>query len=141
VRGGRADLIFVLAVSWTLLAGGEQGIVWALIGGVTQDLLTGMPLGTSALVLVVAMFALSQIAGQIGRANLIVPLLAIGIGTGIYHLLMIAVYAVLGRSAPLTYSLINVTLPTLVLNLIIILPVFRVMGRLYQAITPRRVTL
>ncbi len=141
IRSGRADLLFTIILSWTLLAGAEQGIVWALVGGVLQDLLTGVPLGTSALVLVVVMFAISSLVGQVGRSNILLPPLVAGAGTAIYHLILLVVYAVLGRGSPIGYSLLNVTLPTVLLNVILILPIFRAMGVLFEAIRPRRVSL
>lgn len=141
IRGGQADLIFMLVLSWTLLAGVEEGIVWALVGGVAGDLLSGMPLGTSALALVIVMFGIGSAAGEVGRGNLIVPPLAAALGTGIYQALLIGLYTVLGRPVPIRYSLLNVTLPTLILDVILILPIFRLVGALYEAVRPRRVTL
>lgn len=141
ILSGRADLIFTITLAWTLLAGGEQGILWALVGGICQDLVTGMPLGLSALALVVVMFAVGRILRPLDRANWIVPLGVAAIGTGTYHLLLIVLYALFGRPTPLMYSLINVTLPTAGLNVVLMLPVFRLMGALYTASTPRRVTL
>src|SRR5690348_8054477 len=141
ILSGRADLIFTLTLAWTLLAGGNQGILWALVGGVCQDLITGMPLGTSALALIVVMFAINRIVRRIDRANWIVPLIVAALGTGAYHLLLLGLYALFGRPSPFGYSLLNVTLPTAGLNVILMLPVFRIMGMLYAATTPRRVGL
>lgn len=140
IRSGRADLIFTLILSWTLLAGMEQGIVWALVGGILQDLVSGMPLGTSALVLTVIMFAVATITGQIGRSNILIPPLVAAGSTAVYHLLLMILYSVLGRPSPMGYSLLNVTLPTVLLNTILILPVYRILGALFEAIRPRRVS-
>lgn len=141
VRGGRADLLFMLVLSWTLLAGTEEGIVWALVGGALQDLVTGMPVGTSALALVIVMYGVGLVIRDVGRANVLIPPLAAGGGTAVYHLLLMGLYAVLGRPASLGYNLLNVTLPTVLFNTILVLPVFRVMGVVFEASRPRRVTL
>ncbi len=141
ILSGRADLIFTLVLAWTLLAGGDQGILWAFVGGLCQDLITGMPLGVSALALIVVMFVVSRIVRQIDRANWIVPLIVAALGTGAYHLLLIGLYALFGRPPLFSYSLLNVTLPTAGLNVVLMLLVFRLMGGLYRATTPRRVTL
>ncbi len=141
IRSGRADIIFMMILTWTLLAGADQGIVWAMVGGSLQDLLTGVPIGASALALVIVMFIIGRVVGEVGRGNLLIPPLAAGLGTGLYHVLLIGIYAVLGWSTPFGYNLLNVTLPTAALNVVLILPIYRLMGLVFEATRPRRVSL
>ncbi len=138
---GGPDLILMLVVSWTLLAGIEEGIVWALIGGIVQDLLNGTPTGTSALALVVLVFLITLAIRPVSRKNLILPPLVAAVGTVLYHLLLIVLFTVVGRPVSISYTLPYVTLPTMLFNAVLMLPVFRVMGLVYESSRPRRVTL
>src|SRR4051812_3511294 len=131
----------MLVLSWTLLADTEEGMIWAVVGGVIQDLTTGLPTGTSALALVVVAFTANIVLGPVGRGNVIFPPIVIVVGTVLYHLLLIVLLAVLGRGVTFNYALTYITFPTVVFNLVLILPVFRVMGVIFEASRPHRVTL
>ncbi len=141
IGNGGPDLILMLVLSWTLLADIEEGVYWAVVGGVIQDLINGIPTGTSALALVVVMFVVSMGLGPVGRHNLIIPPLVAVAATAAYQLLMAALLAAFGRSVPLGYMLTYVTLPTALFNVILMLPIFRLMGAVFGASRPRRVTL
>jgi len=141
IGGGGPDLIVMLVVSWTLLAGIEEGTVWALIGGVVQDLLNGTPTGTSALALVALVFLITLALRPVSRKNLVVPPLVAAAGTALYHLMLIVMLTVVGHPVAISYSLPYVTLPTVLFNTVLMLPVFRVMGAVYESSRPRRVTL
>ncbi len=49
------NLVLVLVIGWALLRGLQSALVWAVVGGLWLDLLSGVPLGT-------AMLALSLVA-------------------------------------------------------------------------------
>src|SRR5512147_1633012 len=104
----------MLVLSWMMLADTQEGIIWAMVGGITQDLISGLPTGTSALALVIVAFLVNLVFGPIAHNNLIIPPVVIAAGTVFYHLLLIALLAVLGRSVPISYTLTYVTFPTLV---------------------------
>ncbi len=138
---GGPDLILMLVLSWMMLADLQEGIVWAMVGGILQDLVNGLPTGTSALALVVVASLVNLVVGPVARNNFVVPPVVIAVGTVVYHLLLIGLFAILGRPVVISYTLIHVTLPTVVFNAILTLPVYRLMGAAYGASRPRRVTL
>jgi rod shape-determining protein MreD len=141
ISGGGPDLILMLVLSWTMLAGLEEGILWALVGGILQDIVNGLPTGTTALSLVIVAFVANLAVGPVGRNNLIFPPLVLVAGTVIYQLLLELLFTIFGRGVPIMMMLTNVTLPTVLFNVILILPVFRIMGFVFEASRPRRVTL
>lgn len=138
---GAPDLVFLLVVSWALLSDYRDALLWAVIGGVLLDLFSIAPLGTSALGLVVIVFASTSLFGQITRHNLVVPPLVVAAGTPIYHLAALGVLWMVDRQVPLGRALLYATLPTTIYNLIFILPVFRLVGLIHTWLTPRRVRL
>jgi rod shape-determining protein MreD len=138
---GAPDLVFLLVVSWALLANFRDALLWAVIGGVLQDLLSIAPLGTSALGLVVIVFVSDTLFGQISRNNLVVPPLVVAAGTLIYHLAALGVLWLVDIQVPVGRGLLYATLPTLIYNLLFILPVFRLVGLVHSWLSPRRVRL
>lgn len=71
IAGGAAelDLVLVLAIVWTMVAGLEGGLVCALVGGLIVDVLLMRPLGLTALTLTLAVGA-SWLIGQVASRAL-----------------------------------------------------------------------
>jgi rod shape-determining protein MreD len=138
---GAPDLVFLLVVSWGLLADVREGMFWAVVGGVLRDVLSVAPLGTSALGLVLVVFGADLIMGDVHRHNLVLPPLVAAGGTVVYHLAIWVVLRVDGMGAPLGPGLFYVTLPTVIYNTIVIVPAFRVLGVIHRWLQPRRVRL
>lgn len=67
IAGTKPDLVFTLAIMVAMVIGFEDSLVWALVGGLLIDALTGRPLGATALavLIVTGMAALiSRVAGS-----------------------------------------------------------------------------
>ena len=141
IGGGAPDLVFMLVVSWALLSTMQEAMVWAVVGGVVKDTLSVAPLGTSALGMVIVVFIVDSLVGTVRRTNLVVPVPVIAVGTVIYHLAILAVLQIVGYGLPVDEGLLYVTLPTMVYNMILVLPVFRTVGSVQQWLAPRRVRL
>ena len=90
LRGGpRPDLVVMLVISWALLRGVKEGLLWAFIGGLVLDLLSATPLGLSALIL--TLLTLLTILGRksIYRTNILFPLAIIFLATLGYNLALL----------------------------------------------------
>ncbi len=138
---GAPDVVFLLVVSWALLAETRDALFWALVGGVLQDLFSVAPLGTSALGLVTVVFLADALFGQVSPRNFLIPLAVAAVGTLIDHLVILFTLRATGTFVPLQRGLLYVTVPTLLYNLLLILPVFYAVGRVHRWLTPRRVRL
>ncbi|MBN1286959.1 MAG: rod shape-determining protein MreD [Anaerolineae bacterium] len=141
VRGGAPDLMLMIIISWALLAPYEEAFTWAFMGGIVQDLLSGVPLGASALGLLIVAFVANQLQTQLYRSNLLIVLSLTLAGSVVLHVVMMGVLAASGYAVNWTYNLAYVTLPTVILNLILVVPIFRVMMGLYNRFSPRIETL
>lgn len=141
IAGGGPDFVLMIVLSWVLLAGPEEGVIWAIVGGVLYDLGVHTPTGMTALALVVTGAFANLIAGQISRTNVIYPPFIAAITTPIYHVTLVVLLTIAGRAPSLGYVLINVTLPTAIINFFLMLLVFRVMGRLYVRTRPRGISM
>jgi len=75
--GAELDLVLVLAITWTMVAGLEGGLVWALVGGLIVDVLLMRPLGLTALILTLAVGA-AWLMGRVA-ARAIYPAIVIAV--------------------------------------------------------------
>jgi rod shape-determining protein MreD len=114
--GVHPDLVLMAVISWSLLRGSEEGMLWALIGGVIMDLLSGAPFGICTLALLIASFASGLGQHHIMRADLLIPVIVIPPATLVYHLILLGALAALGWRAEWNTSLRRVVLPSMLIN-------------------------
>jgi len=136
--GGAPDLVFLMVVTWAMLAEPRDAYLWALVGGVAQDWFSTAPLGASSLALLAVAFVVDALFGVVPRGNLLLPPLAVAGGTVLYHLLLIGILRMQNMAVPLAHGLSTVTLPTVVLHVLLALPVYRLMGMVHYWLSPRR---
>ncbi len=141
IGGGAPDLVFLVVISWALLADVNDAMLWGVVGGAIRDTLSIAPIGASALGLVVVAFAADALFGDVRRTNLLIPPLVMGVGTVLYHLGLLIVLRLDGHTIPLDVGLLNVTLPTVIYHVLLSVPVFRLVGLAHDWLTPRRVRL
>ena len=136
--GGGFDLMLVVVLAWNLVRRENDGPIWALIGGLLADVLSGGPLGAATFGLASLSLIIAISEGRFYQANWIVAVLASIVGTIFYHLLYLLALAVAGHPVNLADALTLVTLPSTILNLLLMLPVYQVVKRLAaQVSTPQ----
>ncbi|MFQ3536512.1 MAG: rod shape-determining protein MreD [Aggregatilineales bacterium] len=133
------DLVLLLALSWALLAGLSEGLLWAAFGGILQDLLSGLPTGTTALALLAAVMSAHLIGGV--RRNLLIASLVAALGTLVYHGTLFVLLIIVRRPVEIGYALRQVTLPNMFFNAAAMLVVFLSLRLLHAAFYPRRLNL
>ncbi len=115
----KPDLVLLMVISWSLLRGAQEGVIWALVGGMGLDLVSGAPFGTSTVILV----ALSLLAGlgelSVFRTRIALPLIATLIATLAYDLFFLLLLYAEGRSIAWTDSLTKVVLPSTLVNVLL----------------------
>ena len=125
VLGVKPDLVLLVVICWGLLRGSKEGVIWALVGGIGVDLLSGAPFGTSA----VALLVLSLFAGMgelsVFRTHIALPLIATLIAAVAYNLLFLLLLRIRGCSIAWADSLIKVVLPSTLVNVLLSPLVYR----------------
>lgn len=140
--GGAPDLVFLLVVCWALLSDLPSALVWAVVGGVMQDLLSVAPVGASSLGLVLVVFAIDSLIAPDDRVSLVAPPIAAMVGTALYHIVLLMVLRLFGDIAvPVGQGLFYVTLPVMIYNALLILPTLRLVAALYRGLQPQRTRL
>jgi rod shape-determining protein MreD len=133
------NLIFVVALSWSLLRGIEEGIIWAFVGGFLLDLFTSGPIGATPLALMAAILVVAALRrGFPTNSFILLPIFA-GLATIVY----LAAYLVLVRlsGSPVSLTAVSILLPLILLHGLLMLPVYWLFARLERLINPRRVEL
>ena len=133
--GGRANLVLLLVVAWALLRGKEEGLLVGLVGGVGLDLVSGTPFGLHA-----ALLALIGVTTGLGSETL-----AHGGATTLFGLAVLATVAfhaaealalgLLGWTIPGPTRLLAIVTPTVLINAVLMPPVFLLARRLERALS------
>lgn len=116
VLGVHPDLMLMVVTSWSLLRGAEEGMLWALVGGLAMDLFSGASFGVCTLALLVVSFLSGLGQRNVFRLDLLVPILAIPVATLVYQLIVLGLLAALGWRAGWGVSLSHVVLPSMLVN-------------------------
>ena len=137
--GGTVDVVLLLVLSWTLVGEWPGGPLWALIGGLCLDLLSGGPFGANALGLLLVAYAASLSEGRFWSSHVLLPLASVLVGSVLYHLVYLATLAMAGYTVSWAASLSQVTLPTVLLNTLFMLPLYQLLRWLHSVLHPATV--
>ncbi len=116
VLGVHPDLVLMAVTSWSLLRGSEEGMLWALVGGVALDLFSGAPFGIYSLSLLLIGFAAGLGPRNMLRIDILAPILVIPLSTLVYLLATMALLSALGWEMEWGARLRTVLLPSILVN-------------------------
>jgi rod shape-determining protein MreD len=130
--GVKPDLMLLVVISWSLLRGVREGIVWGVIGGFCLDLFSGAPLGLSALGLLIVSFFSGLGEATVFRTHVILPLATAFLASLFYNLIFLLVLETLGWPIAWLDDLIKFVLPASLLNVLLIPLVYPAMRWLHR---------
>jgi rod shape-determining protein MreD len=136
VRGALPGLMLVMVVNWGILRGVEEGIIWAFIGGLCIDSLSGWPFGTSTVALVLVTFGVSLGHGTFIRTHVLLPPATIFGATVLYYLIALFVLVSTQHDVSWLAALGSMVLPAALYNSILNIPGFWLAQRLEQRVYP-----
>jgi rod shape-determining protein MreD len=125
VGGGAPDLLLVVVVALGLLRGSIPGAMLGFFGGLIVDLATLGTLGVTSLVLTLGGFWAGRYAETTGRGRRLAPVIAVGAITLLAGLFGYVLYYLLDVEVIARHALVTALAPAFVLNLILALPVHR----------------
>ena len=127
VWGVFADLPLLVVVSWSLLRGSREGIVWGFITGLTVDLFSGAPFGAATLPMILVGLLAGLGQATIFRAHVALPLVAMFLASVLYDLLFLLIVRLSGNPVAWLESLLRLILPSALLNALLMPIVFVIM--------------
>ncbi len=142
VFDGQPDLLVVLVLAWSIVDQGQEGFVWAFAGGLILDLFSGTPLGISSLALMPIAYVINILEAQLYRESVLLPITLMVGGAGVYHVLYLILLRFLaGYRVFWGDALLYVALPSVVIDMILIVPVLQILASIYDLSHPRRVVI
>ena len=133
---GSADLVLLVLVAWAVQERVKTAWHWAVIGGLLVSLVSAMPLAA----ILAGYLASTGTALLLRRAFWQRPLFAMIAGTFagtiILHAISILTLRLLDTPLPLIESLNQVTLPSALLNLLLAIPIYAVIGDVASWVYP-----
>jgi len=124
LNNGTADLMLVLLAAIALQKGVTASWQWSIVGGLLTDFISGLPFGifTFSYLLVTALAVVLR--ERIWRFSFLIQLLLVLVGTAVTHGLAYLVLFLQGSTLEIASVLRVITLPSVVLNFMLSLPIF-----------------
>ena len=95
IGGAQPDLVLVLAIAWTIVAGLEGGLVWAFLGGLVIDVLAPRPLGSTAFSLLLCVGVAALLGWVLEPIRVAAPVIATFVLAILYAVVFLLVYGAL----------------------------------------------
>jgi len=132
VGGARPDLMLLMVISWSLRRGLNEGVVWAFCGGLALDLLSGAPLGSSSLALIIVAILTNLVRGGSVRSRAALPWVMAALATFAYYGVLSIILAITGRPIDVGTIVFRHVLPSAVYNVVVVALVYSLLTRLDQ---------
>jgi rod shape-determining protein MreD len=136
INGTLPAVMLVIVVDWGILRGPDEGMLWALIGGVCTDIFSGWPFGTSTIAMVVVASVVSLGGGTFIRTHALLPPATIFFSTVLYYL--VAMFILESAHHPVAWQdgIRYVVLPIALYNALLNIPGFALVRRLESRVYP-----
>ena len=129
---GHPQLLLVTVISVALLRGAIFGALGGFCAGFLADTGVFGMLGFTALLLTLAGYWTGRYGETTGRDRAHAPLLSVAVVTILYEIAALILHFMLGQHAPAREVLLDATLPTVLLNLVLTFPVYAVVKRVLR---------
>lgn len=133
------QLPFLVALSWALLHGLNEGLIWAFIAGFFLDLMSLTPLGISSLSFMLGIVAVIWIQQAIPTSRFLLPVLLGFLATAVY--LLVYLFLMFALQVITNFAALPTLFPLTLLHAVLILPVYWLAYGIDRIVRPRRVQL
>lgn len=136
---GTADLMLVILVAWALQERVRTAWLWTLFGGLLITLVSGLPFYAPMIGYLFATGLAQLLRRQVWQTPILAMFVTVFATTLIYHAISLFMLQIAGRGLPLVDSLTLITLPSVLLNLMLALPVYTLVTDLAHWIYPTEI--
>ncbi len=134
--GGNADLVLLVIVAWSLQERVKNAWLWGVIGGLLVSFISAVPFFAPLFGYVLIVIFARLLRSRIWQIPILAMLTVTVIGTFLMHLFDIVALFVNGQALSFTQSLNYVTMPSVLLNILLALPVYVLMADLAKWVYP-----
>lgn len=134
---GTVDIILLIVVAWSLQTQVESAWHWAILAGLMTTFVSGLPLLLPVFNLLIAVFLGRAIQRRVWQSPIVAMLATTLLAIALTHFLTYVVLNVLGTSLNLQDVVAFVTLPSMLLNMFLAIPVLSIMQDLANWVYPQ----
>jgi rod shape-determining protein MreD len=135
---GTTDLVLLAVIAWALQKRVQTAWQWGIIGGLLVGLVSAMPWIVSLLIYPMAAGLALLLKQRVWQVPILAMFIATFFATLLTHLLAMTVLRVLGTNLQVQQALSVVTLPSLILNLLVAIPVYALLTELTALVYPQK---
>ncbi len=137
ISGVHPDLVLVLVIGWVVLRGWGEGLIWALIGGLSLDFMSAAPFGLFTLCLILVAFVTSLIHGLTFGSSIVLPLSLTFPLSLLFNGMALLLLVIGGRPVIWSEALATVLLPVAIFNTVSMLLIFPLLYLLNRWLSPQ----
>ena len=133
---GTADLVLLALVAWALQKPVKTAWHWCIIGGLLVSYVSAIPLAAPLLGYVMAVGVALLLKQRVWQAPILAMFMTTFMGTIVVQLVELAALRITGVVIPFFQSINLVTLPSIMLNLLLAIPFYAILGDLSNWLYP-----
>ena len=133
---GTVDLIMLVLIAWALQKRVQTAWHWCVIGGLLVSIISALPFGVSLIGYSLVIGIVMLLRQRVWQVPILAMYISTFFGTLITHLLTIVALRIMGTPLSIQEILNTITLPSLLLNLFLALPVYALINELADWIYP-----
>jgi hypothetical protein len=138
---GTSDLVLLTITAWALQDEVKTAWQWSILGGLFVGFVSAIPVGITVMTyLLITAFAL-VLRRRVWQIPILAMFVVTAVGTGISHIVSGIFVTLSGASIPILDALNLITLPSLILNLVIAVPVYSLLSDLAEWLHPKEIEL
>lgn len=134
---GTADIVMLVVIAWALQERTKGAWVWAAFAGVVMGLLTGLPFYLPLVAYLLITWFTLLVHRRIWQMPLLVMLALTMVGTLVSHGISLAALIVKGTQFSWTTAITQITLPSILLNLLMALPMYWIISSIANRMYPK----
>ena len=134
---GTADLVLVVLVAIALQKTSTTSWQWSIVGGLFTDFISGLPFGIFTVSYLIATGIAHIIRKRIWRFSFLMQLLVVFSGTVLSHGMAYMVLFLMGSNISFITALQVITLPSIILNFMLSLPIFILTQDILEQVHPQ----
>lgn len=133
-RGSMPDLMLIIVLCLTFLAGEKKGMLIGIIAGFLQDVIFGPALGFFSLAKMLAAFLAGIVSREIYRDQIAGPAMAVFLITFFHEIIIFSLVGIFwgGNSFNLYYAFKNLFFPRAIYHFILTIPIYPLLYRAEQ---------
>jgi rod shape-determining protein MreD len=137
INGVHPDLVLVLVIGWIILRGLGEGVVWALIGGLSLDVVSSAPFGVFTVTMLLVALVTSVSHGRVFGSSIVLPLSLTLPLSLFFNGLALLILTLFGRPVVWGDAFFEVLLPVAVFNTAVMVLVFPLLYLLNRFLNPQ----